>query len=550
MKLSKPQQLIYDLERFAGGSSAVICGVVMTKGSRAIPSLQHAVNELYRINDGLRIRIKEEGTEVRQEIAPYEEREVKVLHFDCREDFDRYADNCAKTPFDFHGELCELTVVILPEHFGVLAKLHHIVGDAWTLSLIATQYHAILCGETPDAYSYAEYLNSEEKYLSGKRYEKDREFFSEQFKRCNEVTYLCEKRGDSFAAARKTFVIDKAQADVIRDYAERNKTSPYVLFTTALATYISRVKMNVDRFYLGTPVLNRSGHKEKNTAGVFINTVPMLIEQDNNGSFADNLRKVGEAAYAVFRHQKFNYGDVLSDIRSTYGFTEKLYDVVISYQNASISVDDTQTTWYHCGMQTESLQVHIDDRDNEGIFRVHYDHLLDCFTDTEIEKLHRHLLNLLFSGIQDDSRKLYELNLLTEEEKQRILFTYNNTAADYPREKCVHRLFEEQVGRTPDKAAVIACDRTLSYVQLNEIANRIAHSLIQRGVRSGDIVAFILPRTSALPGVILGILKAGGVYLPIDPDYPRDRIDYMLSDSGAHLCITSELLDELLDNKY
>lgn len=548
MRLTKPQQSIYDLERFAGGSSAVICGVVMTKGYRDIPSLQHAVNELYRINDGLRIRIKEDGTGVRQEIAPYEKHEVKVLRFDNREDFDRYADGCAKTPFDLHGDLCELTVVLLPDHFGVLAKLHHIIGDAWTLSLIATQYHAILGGEIPDAYSYADYLESEEKYLSGKRYQKDREFFSQQFKKCDEALYLCDKRGTSFTAARKTFVIEKDQAKIIREYADRSKTSPYMLFATALAAYISRVRMNAEGFYLGTPVLNRSGHKEKNTAGVFINTVPMLIELDNSGSFADNLRNIEEAAYALFRHQKFNYGDVLADIRKTYGFGEKLYDVVISYQNASISVNDTQTTWYHCGMQTESLQIHIDDRDNEGIFRIHYDHLVDCFTDAQIETLHRHLLNLLFSGMEDDSKKLYELDLLTEDEKQRILFSYNDTAADYPREKCVHRLFEEQVGRTPDKKAVIACDKTLSYIQLNEQANRIAHSLIQRGVKSGDIVAFILPRTSVLTAAILSILKAGAAYLPIDPDYPRERVDYMLSDSGARLCITSELLDELLDN--
>ncbi len=144
---------------------------------------------------------------------------------------------------------------------------------------------------------------------------------------------------------------------------------------------------------------------------------------------------------------------------------------------------------------------------------------------------------------------LYQISILSPKERKEVLIDFNNTAAEYPKEKCIHSLFEEQAAKDPDKVAVIACDRELTYGELNEQANRIAHSLIGMGIQPGDIVAFMLPRRSYLLSVMFGILKSGAAYLPIDPDYPQDRIDYMLSDSGAKLCITEDNLPELLANE-
>lgn len=275
---------------------------------------------------------------------------------------------------------------------------------------------------------------------------------------------------------------------------------------------------------------------------MFINAVPMLMELQNEKSFAENLSETENTAFSVFRHQRYNYRDVLTDIREQFGFQEKLYDVVLSYQNANIGDTGYETTWYHCGMQTEHLQIHIEDRDNEGKFRIHYDYLCDCFSEKEIGLLHRNLMNLLFSAIEDDSKKLYEPEMLTEEEKQKLLIDFNDTAVDYPREKSVSQLFEEQVKENPEKTAVIACDKTLTYEQLNEEAERIAGFLQEKGVGKGDMVAFALPRRSFLIAAILGILKTGAAYVPIDPDLPEERIVYMLADSQAKYCLNEQLI--------
>ena len=550
MNLTKPQKLIYDMERFAGGSINVICGSMVLTGKKSEEELVNAAQNMLRSNDALRIHICEHKGELTQDVQAYADTDIEVLHFADKAELDSYALDYAKQPLDFYGNLCELKVFIYPGHYGIMAKIHHIISDAWTLAMVGSQFNAFLNGVDPDPCSYCEYVETEKEYLQSQRFENDRAFFLEQFKKCDEVTYLSKKHTDGFAANRKTIVIGQDAARQIRSYAAESKTSAYTLFMTVLAVYINRIKMNTEKFYIGTAVLNRSGAREKRTMGMFVNTVPMLMELDNEKSFAENLTGVGKTIFSAFRHQKYNYGEVLSSIRSEFGFGERLYDVMLSYQNATVTglSTDMESTWYHSGMQNESLQIHIDDRDNEGVFRIHYDYQTDKFTEQEIEQLHNHLITLLQDAINHDAKRLYELELLTKDEKRKLLYDFNDTAVDYPRDKCVHQLFEEQVERTPDKIAVIACIKPLTYAELNDEANRIAHSLIEKGVRVGDIVAFSLPRTSNMIATMIGILKTGAAYLPIDPDCPRDRVEYMLADSKTTLFITEETLRELLYN--
>ena len=131
-------------------------------------------------------------------------------------------------------------------------------------------------------------------------------------------------------------------------------------------------------------------------------------------SFLDNLTAVANAAFGILRHQKFNYGDILNTIRKEYGFSDRLYDVHMSYQNAKIIVKgNTESIWYPNGSQIESLQIHIEDRDDEGVFHVHYDYQIEKFAEAEIERIHQQICTLLFDGIAHDYKKLNELDMLS-----------------------------------------------------------------------------------------------------------------------------------------
>ena len=537
------------MEKFAGGSIATVCGSIIIKCEKDIETLSNAVNELYRLNDALRIRIIETDGVPYQTITEYKEQEINVLRFKDKAEFNIYAENFAREPMDFYGSLCHTQIVVLDDAYGLLVKLHHIISDAWTLALIGSQFKSILKGEIPETYSYLDYISSEQKYIEGKRYQKDRDYYIEQFKKCDETTYLSDKQVQSYTAERKTFVIDKEKTARITAYANENNTSLFMLLMTALGVYVNRIKMNQEKFYVGTAVLNRNGLAEQNTMGMFINTAPVLFELENNSTFKENLDKFSENMMTMLRHQKFNYGDVLKELRSEFDFSGNLYDVMLSYQNAKVvgMECDFESTWYHCGMQTESLQMHIDDRDNEGILKIHYDYQTEKFTEKEIDKMHEHIFNLLFDAINED-KKITTINILCEKEKNVLLYDFNDTKADYPKDKCIHQLFEEQVLKTPDKTAVIACDKTLTYDELNKLSNRIANSLIEKNVKANDIIAFALPRNSYLIAVMFGILKSGAAYMPIDPDYPQDRIDFMLKDSNAKFIITENNINEFVSD--
>ena len=316
---------------------------------------------------------------------------------------------------------------------------------------------------------------------------------------------------------------------------------------TALGTYINRIKMNQEKFYIGTAILNRTNAQEKNTMGMFINTAPVLMELDNQKTFSENLRTISKTLFGSIKHQKFNYGEILETLRHEFDFSGNLYDVMLSYQNAKFTGIDTdfESVWYCNGMQTESLQMHIDDRDSEGILKIHYDYQTEKFTEIEIERMHEHIFNLLFDAINED-KKITTINILSDKEKNTLLYDFNNTKADYPKDKCVHQLFEEQVLKTPDKTAVIACDKTLTYDELNKLSNRIANGLIKNGIKPKDTIAFSMSRNSLMIATMLGILKVGAAYMPLDPNYPQDRVNFMVKDSNSKLLITDKNVEEYL----
>ena len=538
------------MQKFAGGSIATICGSITIKVSKDIDTIKRAVNEMYRLNDAMRIRVVEENGVPMQFAENYIEKGVEILRFENKAELDSYALKYAKEPMDFSSSLCYIKAFVINDSYGIIAKLHHIISDAWTLALVGSQFYALVSGETPETYSYFDFLESDKAYLDSPKFQKDKEYFIAEFQKCEEVTYLSDKHMDSLAANRKTFIIPVDKTAQIAKYAESNSSSVFMLLMTVVGTYLNRIKMNTERLYIGTAMLNRFGYEQKNTMGMFVNTAPVLVEIENEKTFSENFAVTSKKAMQIMRHQKYNYGELLKELRTSHNFTEKLYDLMISYQNAKVvgMECDFESTWYPCGMQTESLQIHIDDRDSEGILKIHYDYLTDKFTEEEIERIHNHIFNLLFDAINDDTKKPYELDVLSQEEKQTLLYDFNDTKADYPKDKCVHQLFEEQVLKTPDKTAVISCDRTLTYDELNKLSNKIANSLIEKGVKPNDIVAFALPRTSMLIATMFGILKSGSAYMPIDPDYPQDRIDYMLEDSNAKFFITEENINEFVSN--
>lgn len=434
--------------------------------------------------------------------------------------------------------------------------MSHLISDAWTLSLIAKQisdaYWELAQGAPCDSkiWDYLDHVQAEEEYLASSRYEKDTNYWQEKYLDKPELTTikLCTAAATAITAKRIKSTLDSELTERIGQFCKETSITPAVLFETAVILYLAKINPENQAVTIGTPVLGRHNAREKNAAGMFISTMPLTIPVCASDTVEALANRITDSHRELFRHQRYPYSDILQQLREKHDFTGNLYDVMVSYQNAQTSVN-AETEWFSNGYSETPFVLHIDNRDNGNNYTWTVDYQTEVFRqETEIQLIIDRLEHILQQILTNHRLPLSDISIIPDTEYQRMIFDFNDTAVDYPRDKCVHTLFEEQVGRTPDKTAVIACDRMLTYGELNDQVNRIANSLIEKGVKSGDIVAFALPRRSYLIAVMFGILKAGAAYLPIDPDYPKDRIDYLIHESTAKLCIDVKNIEEFLAN--
>jgi len=545
MRLTSAQKQLYNLEMFAGESIGIICGTVLFDKIYDVDEMKHAINEVFRINESLRTRIKLENGKPVQYVTEYIEQDIKVFNFKTKDEVHEFADKMAHTPFDFAGNLCELGILTSENFCGVIYRLHHIISDGWTLALIASQFYKILHKETVEAFPYSTYLDEEEKYLQSKRITKDKEYFIEQYHKIDEPVYLFDTAPKIGKSIRKSYIIDKSKASQIMQYVEKENTSAYIFFLTLINTYFSKIKNNAEKFFIGTTVLNRTTHTHRNTAGTFVNTVPFLAEMDNECDFATNMKKTEENIFSLFRHQRYNYVDMLSDIGE-----DRLFDIIFSYQNNTIYGDHVLSTWYHNGMQNESLQIHIDDRDCDGVFRIHYDYQTEKFSESDVDVMHKRLLTIIQNILESNNKPICKLEYLTKKEKETILKEFNSTEHTYdiPKKSTLYSLFESVAKANADKVCLKIDGKEISFGNFKKNVEALDCRIREITENKKSIVAVICERSQEMYSAVYGIIRGGNAYLPIDPDYPQERINYILENSNAVLVVAQNKFMHLAEN--
>lgn len=544
--LSKPQKLIYDLERFAGGSVSNITASVLFEGRLDMTSMEKAVNLVLKNNDAFRIQIFPEGT---QQITEHTDEIFTAKHFSTVQDFHDWAAEEALLPLELGGKLYKITVInINDESFGTLVTFHHLISDAWSAALYASRlykyYTALKNNEEPlvKSYSYLDFLENEKKYIDSESFLKDKEYWKNEFRNFDEPVFLSEKSSVSLQSRRVDFTLSKEVTAKIRDFACRHQISVFGTMLSVFSIYMARIK-EAESFQIGTTMLNRSNRAEKNTMGMFVNTLALPIKIEIDESFANNAVRISKNLLPALRHQRYNHNDVLRDIQESHGYTGKLYDVLINYQNAQVAgMDDNflATYWYHCGMQPEALQIQINDRDNFGELYISYDYQVEKFSEKEIKQVHERLLCILQSGIDNEDSKISKLEVMSKDEKNWLVNTLNESGHELPKTLCIHKFFEHQVKQNPDNIAQLYDKSPLSYCDLNRQAEQVVDFLRSKNIVRGQVVALLMERCAEMMPIILGALKAGCAYMPLGTGLPKDRVDYILENSKAALIFYQE----------
>ncbi len=426
----------------------------------------------------------------------------------------------------------------------LLMLQHHLIGDHTTLDLLAEEIHAHLRGREKELPTPLPFRNLVAHARLGVSKEQHKAFFTQMLGDVDTPTApfgLLEVHGDHTAMAEASVALDPELSSRIRSNARRLGVSPASLCHLAWALVLARVSGRQDVVF-GTVLFGRmaGGEGADRVMGPFINTLPLLIRIGEQ-SVRDSVRHTQIVLAELLRHEHASLA--LAQRCSRVSAPAPLFSALLNYRHIAPSANPTSndalegTEWIDGEERTTyPFDLSIDDL-GEG-FRL-VAQVADSIDPLRICEFVRTALATLVTALElAPDTPVIELDLLPPAERRLVLHEWNDTAQPFPRDQCVHQLFEEQVARTPDAIAAVFEDRELTYAELNSQANQLAHYLLEHDVKPDDRVAICMERGLEMVVGLLAVLKAGGAYVPMDLAYPDERLAFMLKDSGARLLLT------------
>ena len=556
-ELTSPQKSIWVTEQYYKGSSVNnICGFALIEEHIDFEKLEQAIQIVCQKHDNFWLKLKIEEGQVKQVLSQRKKVEIDTIVFDSLKELKETANNIARTPFNIEkSELFKFYIFKLKNgKGGFMPSIHHLISDAWTIALISNEVIKTYSDlkkaqeiETKAIYSYIDYIKSEQEYLNSEKYQKDKTYWEERFTNIPEVATIPGSKenvdeGDP-TGNRKKFELEESKVEKIKQYCKENKISLYNFFMAIYAIYIGEIS-NLDEFVIGTPILNRTNFKEKNAMGMFINMAPFKINMSQDIDFKTFVKNISSDSMSMLKHQKYSYKHLLENLRSKNKNIPNLYNIFLSYQitNAHQSGEDMDYTieWVYNGCCAENIDIQIFDINDTGTLNISYDYKTNIYEESDIENLHQRILNLINQIIEKEDIEIKDIEIVTPQEKQQLVEKFNTTELKYDTKETVISLFEEQAEKTPSKVAIISNGQKLTYKELNEKANMLAKEMIQKGVKQQDIIGIMLNRSPEMIIGLVAILKCGATYLPIDPEYPEERISYMLENSETKLVLVND----------
>lgn len=513
--------------------------------------LNRAINIVIQDNDAMRTRIVENGKEPEQYFAEYREEQFELLDFSYPEGLNDLTiwekSKISEKIILFDSNLYQIVMLKTCDNEGaIFIKIHHIAADTWCLTLLVPQilenYSKLrdnkecILEERP---SYINYIQTENELNHSERFLKHKAFWDNMFSTVPDfTTFNSGMVPKHMTAERKIYNLSSSLTMQITEYSRLNNVSPFCILFSALSMCIWKLTSKTD-LVIGTPILNRSGVKEKNTMGMFVNTIPFRISLIPGLDFDSTVKEINRLWKSLLKHQKYPYDAILKNYRETHDVGNNLFDISLSFQNAKFEVDDIDynVEWLPYDSEVNSLTIHINDREDIGNYIIDYVYLTEVFSEADINRLHEYFSTLLNHALSNPNLRLADIKMLSTEQEHDLVWKFNDTRYDYPKEETIVSLFEKQVSFAPDKVAVIFENVAITYHELNNRSNQLAKCLQTNGVKKDSIVGLLVDRSVELIIAILAVLKAGGAYLPIDPTYPAERIDYFLKDSNCQLLL-------------
>ncbi len=567
--LSFAQQRLWFLDKLQPDSANYNIPVaVRLQGDLKLTALENSLNEIIKRHSALRTNFTTLDGQPIQIIHPQRCLTLTVVDLRASEtefEIERLLTAQAQRPFDLTNELLvRASVLLLGQTEQILLLcMHHIVADGWSIGVLMRELAALYSAECNDLPSpllelpiqYADFAVWQRQWLHSEVLESQLAYWQQQLNGAPTYLSLPTDRPrtaiQSLRGAYQSFTLDHELTEALTLVSRLEGVTLFMTLLAAFGTLLYRYTGQQD-ILIGSPIANRNHAQIEGLIGLFVNTLVLRTDFSGHPSFRELLRRVREVALQAYAHQDLPFELLVEalqperDLRRT-----PLFQVMFVFQNTPTLAMEFQGLNL-TPLPVESLTAKFDltlslENTDQGLLG-ELEYNTDLFDADTITRMVGHFQTLLTGIVTHPEQQICELPLLTEQERYQLLVEWNHTQTNYPYEICIHQLFEAQVERNPDAVAVVFDDQQLTYRELNARANKIAHYLRSLGVGPGVRVGIYverssktLPEASLLMAIgLLGILKVGAAYVPLDSAYPQERLSFMLEDASVSVLLTQQ----------
>jgi len=531
-------------------------------GHLDVEALQQSLNRIVARHEVLRTTIVTVDGLPKQLIAPT--RTVELPLVDLRElthtnrdaEAHRLVIDTIKRPFDLSRNLM-LRVLLLrladQEHV-LLSVKHHVASDGWSSGIfwqeLSAFYQSIISGrpcllpELP--VQYADYAIWQREYLQGEVLNRQLFYWKKQL----DNTPILELPLDRPRPATQTYRGSRQSLTFSQNVSDGLKALSRDQGATLFMTLLAGFKVLLHRYtaqddiVVGSPIAGRTRQELEGLIGFFVNSLVLRTDLSGDPTFKELLGRVRKVAVGAYAHQDLPFEKLVEELQPERSAAlSPFFQVVFAVRNDprhTSKLTGLTMTPFEISGGTSKSDLYLSIMDDHDNLRARCEYKTDLFNAATIDRFLRHYQTLLEGVLANPDCRISDLPILTEPEKQQIFVNWNRTEQEYPKDRCVHQLFEEQAERFPDAIAVTTDKQNLSYGELNRRANQVAHLLKNLGVGAESIVGICMEHSLELLVGLMGILKAGAAYLPLDPLYPMRRLAFMMKDTDAKVLVTQK----------
>ncbi len=548
--VSSAQKRLFILERMANiGTTYNLPGVLTVEGDIDLEAFEKAFQKLIDRHETLRTSFELSDGEPVQRVHRRVDFKLgyKKADADKAEDiikgFIRKFD-IGTAPL-FRAEL----VKIGEKKHLLMFDMHHIISDGVTAVILVKEFIELYSQKnlSPLRIQYRDYAVWQNSLLESEIIKKQQEYWQNAFSGDIPVLNLPldypRPSIQSYEGDRVRFTLSKELVKGLKTVAANTGTTLYMVLIAAYNVLLYKYTGQED-IIVGSPTAGRPHADLENLAGMFVNTLALRNYPKNEKVFSGFLEEVKSNVLNALENQEFQFEKLIEVLDLKRDLSRNpLFDTLFVLQNMGIpemDVGGLKFIPFEFENRVSKFDITLEAIENKDDIRFNLEYNTSIFKRETIERLARHFNKILEEIAKNPYKEISQIEMLTKGEKEQILVDFNDTKKEYPKDKTLSLVFEEQVERTPNAVAVIFGEEKLTYLELNQRANSLARVLRQKGVGKESIVAIMLERSTEMMVGILAVLKAGGAYLPISPSYPEERIRYMLEDSGTSLLLTKE----------